>query len=158
MPTFLLLLVLFVAAPLVELAILIKVGAQIGVLPTIGLCLLTAALGSALVRSQGSEVLRTLRRQLDLGRLPVEEAFSGICILVAGILLLTPGFVTDALGFLLLVPAFRRALYRRLRAHFDVVAVGGRGSPFPGEPPVIDVSYEELHDDELPPGRGWGRR
>ncbi len=157
MPIFLVLLALFVGVPLIELALLIEVGSRIGALSTIGLCLLTAAIGGLLVRSQGGQVLATLRRQLDAGRLPVEEAFHGICILAAGLLLLTPGFVTDAVGFALLVPALRRWLYEVLRRRVEVGMADLREYPPGPEPPAIDVEYEEI-DEEPPRGRGWGRR
>lgn len=155
MPVLLAVVLLFVLVPLVELAILIEVGSRIGAFPTIGLCLLTAVIGGTLVRAQGAEVLRTLRRQLDLGRLPVAEAFHGVCLLVAGLLLLTPGFVTDAIGFLLLVPPVRSRIYETLRRRIEVEV--GPGPFEPERPRVIEVEYEEI-DDDLPPGRGWGRR
>lgn len=155
MPLLLTLLLLFVLLPLIELAILIEVGSRIGALPTIALCLLTAVVGGMLVRAQGVEVIRTLRRELDLGRLPVVEAFHGICLLIAGLLLLTPGFVTDAIGFLLLVPLVRSKIYDILRRRMQVEV--GAEPPGRGQPWVIEVAYEEI-DDDLPPGRGWGRR
>ncbi len=158
MPIFLLLLSLFVAVPLLELALLIEVGGRIGALPTIGLCLLTAAIGGLLVRSQGGQVVATLKRQLDLGRLPVEEAFHGICILVAGVLLLTPGFVTDAIGFALLVPPLRRLLYDALRRRMEARILRAEEYPMGPEPPVIDVDYEEIEGGDPPRGRGWGPR
>lgn len=155
MPLLPVLVLLFVLVPLLELGILIEVGSRIGALATIALCLSTAALGGALVRAQGAAVLRTLRRQLDLGRLPVAEAFHGICLLLAGLMLLTPGFVTDTIGFLLLVPQVRSRIYETLRQRIAVEVAGG--PPGRPQPRVIEVEYEEI-DDEPPPGRGWGRR
>jgi UPF0716 protein FxsA len=145
---------LFVLVPLLELAILIEVGSRIGALATIGLCLLTAAMGGILVRAQGRAVLRLLRRQLELGRLPVVESFHAICLLLAGVMLLTPGFLTDAMGFLLLLPPLRQRLYAILRRRLEVEVAGWPGPPHPR---VIEGDYEEI-DDEPPPGRGWGRR
>ncbi len=156
MPIFLLLLGLFVGVPLLELALLIEVGGRIGALPTIALCLLTAAMGGILVRSQGGRVIATLKRQLDHGRLPVEEAFHGLCILAAGLLLLTPGFVTDAIGFALLVPPLRRLLYEFLRRRVEAGIVDLEEPPGRREPPVIDVDYEEIDEERPPRGRGWG--
>lgn len=155
MPLLPVLVLLLVLVPLLELGILIEVGSRIGALATIALCLLTAVLGGALVRAQGAAVLRTLRRQLDLGRLPVAEAFHGICLLLAGLMLLTPGFVTDTIGFLLLVPQVRSRIYETLRQRIEVEVAGG--PPGRPQPRVIEVEYEEI-DDEPPPGRGWGRR
>ncbi len=156
MPLFALLLVLFVGLPLLEIALLIEVGSRIGSLTTIALCVLTAAAGGMLVRSQGRAVWRALLRQLDLGRLPVLEAFHGICLLVAGALLMTPGFITDTFGFLLLVPAVRHALYDFLRRRIELGVEEGLYRAPPGE---IELPYEVLDDGEMPPpGRGWGRR
>jgi len=157
-PIFLLLLGLFVGVPLLELALLIEVGGRIGALPTIALCLLTAAMGGILVRSQGGQVIATLKRQLDRGRLPVEEAFHGLCILVAGLLLLTPGFVTDVIGFALLVPPLRRFLYEFLGRRVEVGIRDPRERRGGPEPPVIDVDYEEIDEERPPRGRGWGGR
>ncbi len=150
LPLFLL---LFVLVPLLELALLIEVGARIGALATIGLCLATALLGGLLVRGQGRAVLDAIRRALDAGRVPVPEAFHGACLLVAGALLLTPGFLTDLLGFALLVPAVRarlyRALVRRLEARLAEPA-GGAGR-------VIEVRFESLGGDGRPRERGEER-
>lgn len=154
MPVLLALVLLFVLVPLLELALLIEVGARIGALATIGLCLLTAALGGVLVRAQGRTVLHLLRRQLELGRLPVVESFHAICLLLAGLMLLTPGFMTDAIGFLLLLPPLRQWLYELLRRRLEVEVADW---PRPSHPRVIEVDYEEI-DDDPPPGRGWGRR
>ncbi len=149
----LLFVLLFVLVPLGELALLIEVGARIGALSTLALCLATAVLGGLLVRSQGRAVLDAIRRALDAGRMPVPEAFHGACLLVAGALLLTPGFLTDLLGFALLVPAVRvrlhRLLLRRLEARLATPAAeGGR---------VIEVRFEPLEGDGRPRDPGEGR-
>lgn len=110
---------LFVAFPLLELAILIWVGTRIGVWPTIGIVLGTGALGAYLARLEGLRVWHRIQHDLATGRMPVAEVVDGLMIFLAGILLLTPGLLTDALGFALLVPrtrkAFRHAVGRRLR-------------------------------------------
>lgn len=113
-PVLPILVLLFLVVPLAEIALLIEVGGIIGTLPTIAACVGTAVLGGVLVRGQGRAVLASLRRALDEGRLPAREVFDGVCILVAGALLMTPGFLTDAVGFALLVPPLRAALYRQL--------------------------------------------
>jgi UPF0716 protein FxsA len=113
------LVVLFVAVPLVELALIVWVGGQLGVVDTLGLLILCSLLGALLVKHQGLGVLRRVRAELDAGRLPAAALLDGVAVLAAGALLLTPGFLTDALGLVLLLPPARRwlrgALLRRLR-------------------------------------------
>ncbi len=106
----LLLLALFIGIPAVEIATFIRVGAALGVFNTVAFTFLTAFLGIVLVRWQGFRALEELRQAMDEGRPPVLEIVSGALLLLAGILLLIPGFVTDAAGFLLLVPPLRRLL------------------------------------------------
>lgn len=107
------LLLLFVAAPLIELYFLIQVGSVIGALPTILLSILTAVIGGYLVRMQGLTVLMRVREMTDRGEMPALELLDGAILLLCGFALMLPGFVTDAVGFALLVPAVRHALIRR---------------------------------------------
>lgn len=100
----------FIVVPIVELAVIIWVGEQIGVLNTIGLLLILSLGGAWLVKREGLGVLRRFRAQLDARRMPGREVADGVLILLAGVLLLTPGFVTDALGLLLLLPPVRAAV------------------------------------------------
>ena len=109
----LLLLVLVIGLPLVELYLLIEVGSKIGALTTIVLTLLTAVIGTWLVRLQGLGVLARVGRSMAEDEVPALDLMDGALILVAGLFLLLPGFLTDALGFLLLVPPVRQALIRR---------------------------------------------
>lgn len=104
---------LFALVPLAELYLLLRVGGALGAAPTLGLVLLTAALGSWLVRREGLATVQRLRAQLAAGQPPAEPMLEAACLLIAGALLLTPGFLTDAAGFALLVPPLRRALIRR---------------------------------------------
>lgn len=108
------LLLLFLTVPVIEIVLLIRVGGLVGVLPTVLLVVSTAVLGVFLLRHQGLSVLQRLQQQLNSGRSPAAEILEAAALLVAGALLLTPGFFTDALGFLLLVPALRRLLVREL--------------------------------------------
>ncbi|TCT11905.1 UPF0716 protein FxsA [Tepidamorphus gemmatus] len=112
----LVLLSLFIALPLCEIALFILVGGQIGVLATIAIVVLTAIAGATLVRRQGLATLQRARADFDAGRIPAGPMAEGLAILFAGVLLLTPGFLTDAIGFALLIPALRARL---------VTAVGG---------------------------------
>ena len=102
----LILFLLFLLTPLIEIAVFIEVGSLIGLWPTLGVVVLTAVLGAALWRAQGLSTWARAQETLRAGELPVREVTDGAFLLVAGALLLTPGLVTDAIGFLLLVPAF----------------------------------------------------
>ena len=115
---------LFVATPLAEMYILIEVGARLGALPTIGLVVLTAAVGVGLLKRQGVATLTRGVGRLNAGELPAREVVEGLLLAVAGALLVTPGFVTDATGFALLAPVFRATLATRMLRRF---APGGRG-------------------------------
>ena len=112
-PIYLILLVL-VGAPLVELYVLIEVGSRIGALTTIALSIFTAVLGAWLVRMQGLSVLFRVQQSLARGEPPALEMAEGALLLVAGVMLLFPGFITDGLGFALLIPPLRRWLVLRL--------------------------------------------
>jgi len=124
------LLLLFITVPLVEFFVLTKIGMRIGVLPTIATILITGILGAWLTRVQGLRTLRRFQQATKEGRLPHEEVMDGVMILVAGAVLLTPGFLTDAVGFLLLVPAVRTAvriqLSNYLMRRIQFVAPGGQ--------------------------------
>ncbi len=108
-----LLFILFVTVPLVELYVLIQVGSGIGGLNTIALCLLTAAIGGVLIRSQGLRILLEAQYRLRMGDLPAEHVLHGFLLALSGILLFTPGFITDGIGFALLVPPVRRWIIAR---------------------------------------------
>lgn len=118
---------LFLLVPMVEIYFLIKVGNVIGAIPTIGLVVFTALLGALLLRFQGWLTLQRTRLTMAQGQLPAMEMLEGVVLLFAGALLLTPGFVTDAVGFVLLLPALRRTLIRSFikRSGFAVQGFGG---------------------------------
>ena len=138
-------LALFVAVPVTELYLLIQVGGVIGALPTIGLVLLTAAVGVSLLRQQGMATLARARERIDAGTLPAAELLEGVALLVAGALLLTPGFVTDTIGVLLLIPASRRALVRALIDR-GVIHVAGRPGARPASGNTIEGEFERRDD------------
>jgi UPF0716 protein FxsA len=133
---------LFAGVPLLELYLLIQVGSEIGALPTIALSILTAVIGTVLVRVQGFSVLLRVRELLDRGELPALEVLDGALLLIAGLLLLLPGFITDALGFLLLLPPLRRFLILRF---VRVVPVRPRPTAGPG-PRVIEGEFRRERD------------
>jgi UPF0716 protein FxsA len=130
-----LILALFIVVPLVEIYVIIQVGHAIGVFETIGLLLLVSFIGAWLTKHEGFIVLQRLRAQLDAGRAPTAELIDGVLVLAAGVLMLTPGFVTDAVGLLVLFPPTRALLRMYLRRRFNVQALGGPG-PDDG---IIDV-------------------
>jgi UPF0716 protein FxsA len=107
---FLLLVFLFIAVPIAEISLLIKVGSSIGLLNTIGFVIFTAVLGAYLVRQQGFATIAKLQEETNAGRVPALQIAEGVALLFAGAVLMTPGFITDALGFALLIPPVRQAL------------------------------------------------
>jgi len=129
----LILFLLFLLTPLLEIAVFIKVGGLIGLWPTLGIVIVTAILGAALWRAQGISTWARARAALDQGEIPVREVTDGAFLLVAGALLLTPGLVTDSIGFLLLVPPIRRWLgkhiFRYMQARVKVHVVNSGGGP-----------------------------
>ena len=143
----LLILLLFIALPIAEIAVLIKVADVIHLGPTIGLIILTAIIGVYLLRRQGLSSMMRAQSSLNEGRLPVESISDAVGLLLAGAFLLTPGLITDSLGFALLVPAVRHGIASHLfkkaakssNIHVDMFGMGGQqgpdGNPFDGFPP-----------------------
>jgi UPF0716 protein FxsA len=135
------LLVLFILVPAVELALLIEIGSRIGTLATLGLIAATGVVGAALARWQGFQALRQIRQEIAEGRPPAGSLVDGVMILLAGALLITPGILTDAVGFLCLVPAFRALLKRELWRRFErevreqQIRITLHGGPEPGDGP-----------------------
>jgi len=113
------LLLLFVVVPAVELALLIEVGSRIGTLATLAIIVATGVLGAALARHQGLRTVRAIQDELARGELPAGSLVDGVIILFAGALLITPGILTDAVGFLCLVPQVRNAAKRMLQRRFE---------------------------------------
>jgi UPF0716 protein FxsA len=106
------LLAVFVIGPIAEIYVLLTAAGSFGVLPVIGACLFTAFLGGFIIRAQGLAALNAARADLDTGRLPVDSVVDGALLIIAAPFLMTPGFITDAAGFLLLIPPVRRILAR----------------------------------------------
>jgi UPF0716 protein FxsA len=110
---------LFVIVPILELVLLIELGQAVGLLPTLALVLFTGVTGAWLARAEGLRVLFEFQRELGSGRLPGQAMLDGISVLVGGALLLTPGVLTDVVGFSLLFPPTRRWMQRRVRARLE---------------------------------------
>jgi len=155
---------LFVAVPIIEIALFIQVGGAIGLWPTLGIVVLTALVGTNLMRSQGISTLNRLQASLAQGENPADPMAQGAMILVAGVLLLTPGFFTDAVGFLLLLPPVRVALIRWIAGKVTssrVVYTSTQSSQASqsGNNATIDGDYTVLDDDDSAPGSsGWTQR
>lgn len=112
------LLALLIIVPAAEISVLLLSGKYIGLWPTIFAIIFTGVLGAYLAKREGMETLKKAQEQLKFGQIPGEALLDGICILAGGILLLTPGFITDMFGFLLLVPSLRKFFKRWLRKSF----------------------------------------
>lgn len=110
-----LLAIVFIVVPLAELYVILQVGQTIGVLDTIGLLILISIVGAWLAKREGLGVLRRIQRSVDAGRVPGTELVDGFLILLAGALMLTPGFLTDIVAILLLLPPIRVVVRRQLR-------------------------------------------
>jgi UPF0716 protein FxsA len=131
----------FIVVPIVEIYVIIKVGSLLGVVPTLFLLLAISVLGAWLAKREGFAVLSRIRQQLAVGKVPGNELIDGALVLAGGILLLTPGFVTDAVGLLMLFPlsriAIRAGLRRRFRGRVAIYSSSVRSGPDPDD--VIDV-------------------
>lgn len=153
--------IFFVVISLVEIYVLIQVGSLIGALATVALVVLTAMVGVTLLRAQGLATLMRARARMEQGGLPAEELAEGFLLALAGATLLTPGFVTDAMGFALLVPAVRKKLLRSAMKLFKpTVVMGGNvydGQARPHSSPhsgvhsagrVIEGDYQRQDDEQ----------
>ncbi len=116
---------LFAVMPIIEIALLVNVGEQIGGWNTVGLVILTAAIGAFIVRQQGVATLLSAQQKMQAGQLPGREMAEGLLLAIAGVLLITPGFVTDAIGFILAMPVTRPLLASALLKRMQVQMVAG---------------------------------
>jgi len=152
MPVVPVLFLVFLAVPLAEIYLLIQIGSVIGAGWTIALVVGTALLGAFLVRAQGISTIRRVQQNVERGQLPAVELLEGLGLLVAGALLLTPGFFTDAVGFLLLTPPLRRAViaFGLARGQVTTTDTPGAGRPGAGDAArsqqTLDGEYRKLDD------------
>ncbi|MBT4890560.1 MAG: FxsA family protein [Rhodospirillales bacterium] len=160
------LLIIMIGVPIAEIAVFIEAGDAIGFWPTIGVIILTAIIGSFFLRYQGLGVISRVFQSLQNNEMPVKEMFEGLCLIFAGALLLTPGFITDSVGFLLLVPPLRQGmaefillyLVRSGRVHGTTAGFHSPNSGQPGHPgqpggPIIDGEFDEINPEnqQIPP-------
>jgi UPF0716 protein FxsA len=162
---------ILIALPMAELALLIKAGQAIGVWTTLGLVVGAVILGAAILAHQGTSVVRRTQHALAQGRPPVAPVLDGVFLVLAGVLLITPGFLSDVLALLLLIPPVRRGVARwsvkqlAVRAHVQFRAAGGKTGDAPGQPPaagsgqgpVIEGEFERLEEKATGPHRGKDR-
>lgn len=157
---------LFLIVPVVDLALLVAVGDRVGLWPTVAAVVLTAAVGSSLARREGLAAWQRVQTKLGSGGVPGRELIDGVLILVAGTLLLTPGFLTDLVGLLGLFPPTRALVRRAVRSRFErglregTIRVGGAfggqvggpmGAPFGPSAGAAPVEDAEVLDDGAPP-------
>lgn len=126
----LVLFMIFVVVPVIEISLLIEVGARLGGMTTIALVILTALLGASLVRSQGLKTLLSLQQRISMGEQPAQEIIEGVMLAIAGILLVTPGFMTDAIGLIFLTPWSRQWLAQQALKRIKLR--GAHQGPFGG--------------------------
>ena len=151
------LLLLFIAVPLLEIALFIQIGGLLTLWPTLAIVVLTAMIGTYLVRQQGGEVILRLRESFETLSDPSEPLAHGAMILFSGALLLTPGFFTDTIGFLLLIPAVRQIVFREVRKRIVVESVTmGRNRPHRGQDDIIEGDFTEAEPRQDGPS-GWTR-
>jgi UPF0716 protein FxsA len=148
-----LLLLLFLVVPIVELYVIVQVAQGVGVVETLGLLILVSVVGAWLVKAQGLSVLRRIQVQLGRGSMPTKELVDGGLILFAGALMLTPGFVTDALGVALLLPpsrvVVRTILMRRFKGKIQVLGASGMSPGFGFGSGYVDVDSTESDNVDL---------
>lgn len=154
------LLIAFVAVPIIEIALFIQVGGLIGTWPTLGIVVLTAILGTSLMRAQGRLALGNVQRSFAQLDDPTEPLAHGAMVLISGVLLLTPGFFTDAMGFALLIPAVRTAVFHYLRKRVRVQSFTMGGAEMhrpPTDPNTIDGEFYEIDPENRTTHRpsGW---
>jgi len=151
---------LFVAVPLIEIALFIKLGGFLGLWNTLAIVVATAFLGTWLVRAQGAAAMNQVRGSFSNMQDPSEPLANGAMILFAGALLLTPGFFTDGIGFLLLFPPFRAAAFKYAKSRINVQTFSTQSPPHQRQnrsENVIDGEYTEISPDKPPSDgpSGW---
>ena len=155
---------IFVAVPIIEIALFIQVGGFLGLWPTLGIVILTAMVGTNLLRSQGLAALSRLQGSVGAGENPLNPIAHAALILVSGVLLLTPGFFTDSIGLALLLPPVRAALIRwgatRILQSNTVVFTNGQSSSFRSDTNLdesaVEGDFTVVDDEDRKPGNsGW---
>ena len=151
--------VIFILVPLLELAVFAQISRFIGLGTTLVMCLITAILGGTMVRRQGLQTMASAQDKMRKGSMPSDALFDGLCIVAAGAMLITPGFITDIIGFSLLAPPVRKIIRKKISesakfqtVHFDTRYQDNRqpgAGPFTqNDPNVIEAEYETVDEEE----------
>ncbi len=144
-----------IGVPILEIAVFIKLGGFLGLWPTLAAVIITAIIGTSLLRHQGLSALYRVQESLARGHFPMAEIFDGLCLLVAGAFLLTPGFVTDGFGLLLFLPPVR-ALLRRLVGHYMRASgkfeIRASGLAPDNDDTIIDGEFRDITPPDKPAG------
>ncbi len=145
-------LLVMIGVPIIEICVFIQAGKHIGLWSTIGLVIITALVGSALLRYQGLSALFNARKSMNAGMVPINELFNGLCLLLAGAFLITPGFVTDGFGLMLFIPVFRDTIRSLIKKRLENQGISNLGK-HPGfeqqtdrnqSPIIIDGEFYEV--------------
>ncbi|HEY8190286.1 MAG TPA: FxsA family protein [Micavibrio sp.] len=140
--------ILFLLLPIVEIALFIRVVNEIGFFSAVFLCLAMAIVGGALVRRQGLNTLAAIQAALDRGEMPVDRMFDGMCLFVAGALFLLPGFFSDFLALLLLLPPTRAVLRRHVAQYMTVTDGAMNGGVQPPDSEILDAEFTRVEDED----------
>lgn len=139
---------IFLLVPIIEIYFLIEIGEVIGAIPTVFLVVFTAVLGAQLLRFQGLSALQRVQASMARGEMPAVELLEGVVMLVGGALLLTPGFFTDSLGFICLIPPLRQKIIRHVISRYIRFPDAGGAPPSSSDGPrTIDGEFKRLDDD-----------
>lgn len=143
-------LIIFILIPFIEIAVFMQVGDAIGIGTTLLLALFTAILGGFIIKYQGIFTIQAVRSSLEQGKTPVSEIFDGFCLVAAGAFLITPGFVTDTIGFLLLIPIVRAAFRKFLSSKMNVHSMHHPDPSHHSNPNgnIIEGDYERVEDED----------
>ena len=140
--------IIFIIIPFAELALFASVSEYIGIWTTLSLAFLTAIIGGAIVKHQGLQTFFSMRESTNRGEMPLNDIFDGFCIIAAGALLITPGFLTDFIGFSLLIPPVRTLIKSALKKHSRYTFTEFHTKPRrPYDPTIIEAEYEEVEEN-----------
>ena len=150
-------LLIIIIISIIEISIFLQAGQLIGFWPTVGMILITAMIGSVLLRHQGLTTLLNVRESINAGKLPIRELLDGLCLLAAGALLITPGFITDGIGLILFLPTIRDVIRTIIGNHFKTRETMklhtqsdfGQKTNHTQSSMIIDGEFHEIIDDQL---------
>ena len=141
---------IFIGIPLIEVMLFITIGKHIGLLNTISLIIITGIIGAILVKKQGITILNKALEEIKSNKIPIFSIFEGIAILIAGAFLLTPGFLTDTLGCVLLIPKTRNIIIKYITSYLEKRTIYKKNPKYDKneEDKIVEGSFEEINDNE----------